>query len=695
MIDMNKIYRIMRHTMLLKQVIVILCVLMCAMTISADSAPVITKQPQNQTVTEGSSVTFSVTAAGEGIEHKNFTTSLSDTVNLDMVWCPPGTFMMGSPEDEIGRGMYGELLHQVTLTKGFWIGKYPITQAQYKTVIGNNPSMYKGDNNPVEQVNWYDAVDFCAKLTEFERRAGRLPEGYKYVLPTDAQWEYACRAGTTTALNSGKNLTDADECPNMDAVGWYQGNSGGHPHPVGQKLPNAWGLYDMHGNVWEWCLDYWENTDYPYGQAVIDPTGITYATDRRVHRGGSSPDIAGTCRSASRWGGTPSLGHYGNGIRVVLVESDNSAIGNLNYQWYKDGFMLQGATDREYTIDKVSQSDAGQYFVIVKNEIDSVVSDLATLTVAVPPVIVKQPEDISVLEGEEVLLCVEAEHAETYQWYKDSNIIHGATNAVYRIVNAFQEDAGQYYVLVGNQYKSVQSDKMTLEVYKIPVITQQPVSVSVSGGKSATFSVKAENATSYQWYRDGFAIAGADQSSYTIGVVTSYDIGKYFVIVSNERTNIISDVATLEISEAYRAKAEAIIANGFVIGFVITDPGWGYEWTPNIRIKDENGNGAEARCVMENGMIVGIVIDEPGSGYTKDATVKIGSPYNFDSLSIQASEVLITMYVNLGEKYQLECTEDHITWKKVGEPFIAEDEEVHLRLEVVDHSYYFRVHEVK
>ena len=570
----------------------------------------IINQPQSQTVTEGDTVTFSVTVTGDSVNHKNYTTPLSDSVGLDMVWCPPGTFIMGSPEDEIGGA--GETQHQVTLTKGFWIGKYPITQAQYKAVIGSNPSLYVNDNNPVECVNWYEATNFCAKLTEFERSAGRLPDGYRYTLPTDAQWEYACRAGTTTALNSGKNLTNKDSCPNMDEVGWYQSNSGGHPHPVGQKLPNAWGLYDMHGNVWEWCLDYWVSDSYPDNNPVIDPTGPTFDTDRRIHRGGSSPDAACVCRSASRWGGTPSLGHYGNGIRVILMKSDDSIPSDFNYQWYKDGFMLQGATDSEYTIDSVRQSDEGQYFVIVSNEFGSVTSDVATLTVNAPL-----------------------------------------------------------------------------------AITRQPVGVSVQGGENATFSVEAENATNYQWYRDGFAIAGANQSSYTIEAVTSYDIGEYSVVVSNRKTSITSDVVTLGISEAYRAKAEPIIANGFVIGFIITDPGWGYEWTPKVRVKDELGEGAEAHCIVADGMVVGIMVDNPGYGYSEDTYVKVGSPYKFNSLNVQATEVEIKMHLNLGEKYQLECTEDHIHWEKVGEPFIAEDEEVKLRLEVVDRIRYFRVHEVK
>ncbi|MBR5605991.1 MAG: SUMF1/EgtB/PvdO family nonheme iron enzyme, partial [Verrucomicrobia bacterium] len=156
-------------------------------------------------------------------------------VDLTMIWIEPGTFMMGSPSDELGRESR-EVQHKVTLTKGYWLGKYEVTQAQYEEIMGTNPSDRLdywgkdhgvGDNYPVYYVSWDDAMAFCKKLTEKEKTAGYLPEGYEYTLPTEAQWEYACRAGTTTALNSGKNLSGKYECPEMDEVGWYEYNSGG------------------------------------------------------------------------------------------------------------------------------------------------------------------------------------------------------------------------------------------------------------------------------------------------------------------------------------------------------------------------------------------------------------------------------------------------------------------------------------
>ena len=261
------------------------------------------------------------------IPGENAAIPLSGTVNLDMNWIAPGTFIMGSPEDELGR-RDNETQHQVTLTKGYWLGKYEVTQAQYKAVTGGNPSEFVGDNDPVENVSWFDAVAFCEKLTKIEKAAGRLPEGYEYTLPTEAQWEYACRAGTATAFSNGTNVPTKEQiedarCFNLDTIAWYKFNSLEKPHPVGQKQPNAWGLYDMHGNVAEWCSD-WYKKDYPNPFAV-DPVG-PYTAIRRVVRGGSGDDSAGFCRSASRDCNTMPFSDSTVGFRVALVYNPNIMI---------------------------------------------------------------------------------------------------------------------------------------------------------------------------------------------------------------------------------------------------------------------------------------------------------------------------------------------------------------------------------
>ena len=215
------------------------------------------------------------------------------------VWIPAGEFEMGSPESEEGR-FYDETLHHVRLTKGFWMLETETTQALYKEVMGENPSDNKGDNLPVERVLWSNAMKFCTELTK------RLPAGLTASLPTEAQWEYACRAGTTTAYSYG----DSADSSKMNY-------SKGHSTPAKTYPANPWGLYDMHGNVCEWCLDYFG--DYPTGSA-IDPKGPNIASNH-AYRGGSWRDDARYCRSAYR-------GRYDAGNRRdnvgfrVLLSSD-------------------------------------------------------------------------------------------------------------------------------------------------------------------------------------------------------------------------------------------------------------------------------------------------------------------------------------------------------------------------------------
>ena len=257
-------------------------------------------------------------------------------VPLEMVKIKAGTFTMGSPFGEAGRES-DEEAHQVTLTRDYWLGKYEVTQAQWEAVMGNNPSGFKSQNRPVEQISWHEARDFCKKLNE--KYSGKLPSGYKFDLPTEAQWEYACRAGTTTSLNSGENMQIAgkNNSGNLDKVGWYGGNCGqnfeladgcniaswedkqysdniGGTHPVGQKRPNHWGLYDMHGNVWEWCSDLYGAYDKG---AATDPIKLTGT--ERVRRGGSWSNYTSGCRSAYRHSFKPDKRENTIGFRLALV----------------------------------------------------------------------------------------------------------------------------------------------------------------------------------------------------------------------------------------------------------------------------------------------------------------------------------------------------------------------------------------
>jgi formylglycine-generating enzyme required for sulfatase activity len=174
--------------------------------------------------------------------------------------------------------------------------------------MGSNPSRFKGEDLPVENVSWNDCLEFCRKLTERQRAAGRLPAGVAYRLPTEAEWEYACRAGTTTRYYTGDSESD------LARAGWYDGNSGDRTHPVGQKVANAFGLYDMHGNVWEWCQDWYG----PYGTAnATDPRGPQRGPGRVV-RGGGWYYYARKCRSAYRNFCNPDNAYDFYGFRLVL-----------------------------------------------------------------------------------------------------------------------------------------------------------------------------------------------------------------------------------------------------------------------------------------------------------------------------------------------------------------------------------------
>ena len=186
-----------------------------------------------------------------------------------MIFIPPGTFRMGSPTNEVGRLKDEGPQTVVTLTKGFYISPYKVTQTDYQWVIGTYPSFFTGDfTRPVETVSWEDATNYCARLTQRERAARLIGTNCVYRLPTEAEWEYACRALTSTRFSYG----DDPDYANLADYAWYLDNSGETTHPVGKKLPNPWGLYDVHGGLWEWCQDWYG--PYPGGNAV-DPQGLT------------------------------------------------------------------------------------------------------------------------------------------------------------------------------------------------------------------------------------------------------------------------------------------------------------------------------------------------------------------------------------------------------------------------------------
>ena len=241
-------------------------------------------------------------------DHDSITVS---SISYQMVYISPGTFIMGSPTSEVDRHI-NETQHQVTLTKGFYLGISEVTQEQWRTIVGNNPSWFAtcGDNCPVEQVSWNDCQEFIEKLNQQEGSD-------KYRLPTEAEWEYACRAGTNTPFYFGTCLTtdQANYNGNYPYSGCAQGVYRNASISVKSFSPNAWGLYDMHGNVHEWCQD-WIATSYPSGDAVSDPYGPLSGSER-VLRGGYWGYYASECRSARRGGYLPDSIHSNCGFRLA------------------------------------------------------------------------------------------------------------------------------------------------------------------------------------------------------------------------------------------------------------------------------------------------------------------------------------------------------------------------------------------
>jgi formylglycine-generating enzyme required for sulfatase activity len=239
-----------------------------------------------------------------------------------LVWIPPGTFTMESPASEKDRHDWEGPQTVVAITKGFWMSKYETTQAEYQSVMGSNPSHFTGDlNRPVEQVSWKDATNYCGKLTARERAAGRLPAGFEYRLPTEAEWEYACRAGTETEFYWG------DDAGVSNDYAWHCLDAAHcSTQPVGQLTPNAWGLYDMSGNVMEWCHDRYDPAYYTT-DAIVNPQGpeppaTGYVS--RVRRGGATADLhdIAFCRSAMRYHNIQGFSQADTGFRLVRESND-------------------------------------------------------------------------------------------------------------------------------------------------------------------------------------------------------------------------------------------------------------------------------------------------------------------------------------------------------------------------------------
>ena len=230
-------------------------------------------------------------------------------INLpnQLAWIPPGNFQMGSPSDEPGRFKDEGPVHPSSVPHGFWMDRYETTQQRFRDLMGNNPSSTEFTPNlPVNRVTWYEAAQFCEKLTKSAKSKEQLPIGYVYRLPTETEWEYACRAGTDNAYSYG------DSAETLSEYGWWAKNSGNQPEPVGKLKPNPWGLYDMHGNLFEWCFNSYK--PYPDGEAFSN-TG-----NMKVLRGGAfycpRNILRSACRAESQ---KPDYRWILAGFRVVLA----------------------------------------------------------------------------------------------------------------------------------------------------------------------------------------------------------------------------------------------------------------------------------------------------------------------------------------------------------------------------------------
>lgn len=227
---------------------------------------------------------------------------ITNSIGMKMRLIPAGSFMMGSLENELYRKDNEGPQHKVTISEPFYLGVYEVTQEQYEKVMGENQSVFEDNRRPVENVSWNDAKEFCAKLTALEGNA-------TYRLPTEAEWEYACRAGMPTVYYWGQVW-------NND-YGWCATNSDRETKSVGTKKPNRWGLFDMSGNVWEWCEDWYNSSEYPSSERT-DPTGPTQGNTKVLRGGGWSLSASG-CRSASRFNANPDMKSGAYGFRVVRV----------------------------------------------------------------------------------------------------------------------------------------------------------------------------------------------------------------------------------------------------------------------------------------------------------------------------------------------------------------------------------------
>lgn len=284
-------------------------------SVQATSSPAVTNSWQSLAFLRLPSTNYLFVDTTGAVNGTRFYRAVEQGAPAGMVFVPPGAFIMGSSTNDPDRQPNESPQTRVTLSQGFFIGTREVTQREYLDVTGTNPSEFPGDlSRPVSSVSWPDATNYCWMLTQRELAAGRIPPGSRYRLPTEAEWEYAARAGTSTRFSYG----DDPGYASLTNHAWIFVNSALSVHPVGQKLPNPWGLYDIYGNVFEWCQDWLGDLS---GGDVVDPQGpLSNPIGWKVIRGGGFDFSEGDCRSARRYffGNHPALNDWNLGFRVVL-----------------------------------------------------------------------------------------------------------------------------------------------------------------------------------------------------------------------------------------------------------------------------------------------------------------------------------------------------------------------------------------
>ncbi len=523
-------------------------------------------------------------------------------------WIPAGTFTMGCDVADIrfeaGEwGWAGEELHQVTLTRGFWMADSECTQRLWKAVTGANPSNYTatgtdGLDLPVENMSKNGIFFSTASQPSFLSMLSAQVGGFPAALPTDAQWEYACRAGTTTPIYQGSYVAVGDaNIPGLDAIAWYGGNAGRYvgetaptpltgttgwwtnrqypqlnigTHHVKRKQPNAWGLYDMLGNVSEYTADAYV-PNFGSG-AQIDPAWPLASGGSSCFRGQSIFDNL-KIRASSRhrttadawklWGlrlvmpgvFEPRIANQPQDLAVVAGQAATfTAVASGNptptYQWQRNGVNIPGATATSLVIPTASLSDNGAAIrVVITNSTGTTTSNNVNLTVTsttMAPVITAQPADLTttavrqymIAPGERATFTVTATGTPlpTFQWLKNNIAIVGATAASYTTPVTVKEDNGaQFSVEVRNSAGTTLSRNAKLTVHFYAQIISQPDDQTVTVGHAATFTVVAigNPAPTYQWKKNSVNIVGATSASYTTPSTTMSDNGAIYVVVAS------------------------------------------------------------------------------------------------------------------------------------------------------------------